>query len=865
MKSPAQSSTLDHQPQFIAYDPPRDEKLDAIIKNPERFAKITRHDFKTFIHSLPHCYDAKTSFHRVAQDLIRRYYLRPYPGQKQDADIPRLNHGGLHVCSAVYVSELFPALLKKYFPDHYQQMIATLHGGSLPTEQDLLMIKYAILCHDIGNEAEMFDDAEAHARIYRKEMHDLGFSTEKIKIYALAIVNKDCDEDDKTFAEMMIHDADAWEMFRVLDHSSEFDIEELDIVKLFRKHLSGAVLEAAIDEVEAIANFYPKLVEFMNSNEIHKRCELADNCFLETGHCIQSFRIYNSLEHEYSLLDENMLNNLIPLLPGDYITDALQLYNPTNTQLTAAVLRRLMSDDKQTAAKHSDDVLALYQRDECLYVRTISGDMTNELNTVARNQLALEGSNITTSAALRDTFLTVREQGISDFKFRPMTMRKRNIVSETCKSALIHRERINPPGIILRANRTLSAFFYKQDAFSCDVVEAGNYDDPELEDQGSEQNLAQKMHACELSRCGLSWDNDDCYGLKRVPYPEVLASYAMHTIVGIIPGSYQDDVRDALYLRIHAKKVTGRAVPFYHFEEEKPVIVADDVVLQAALEAKDEDSPVIECKDMPVERLTAHSICYQKDEMKEYYHLCKQLDRLSITCSLGFPETDTPEKKQVTYFFKHDSAALTGRAYVHDRFPVICLNEKLYYDHEGLLLDIERRYQENRLQKVNDLLPRVARMLNLQEIIIIKNQRAQFILEIELRRVVSRTDKMNFIQSILGVMGYQRIHRWQVLEEKGPLTFSVRLYVPQAFDAMHSQLSRWLAQSLEFLQKNGFFAKVPLENHPPIVAKSKKRKRDDEEDDQLAVAVTTTAATATAATATATATNMTGPKKSKYL
>lgn len=766
-------------------------------------------------------------FHEVAQYLAENYYLKAYLDEKSEGKINRFHHGVTHAVTATYTADnvlghsyvdakkksyqggLFIELLKKYCPTQYWDILRELNGGADLTEEDFLLIKYAIFCHDIANTQEHFKDEKAHATIFINVMTRLGFSAAKIQRYADAIINKDA-KIPKNLLQMLVHDADCWEFNRILFHSDEFDIEELDIVKLLRKKLEKQpkILQKALEEIKQIAHFYFYIMNYIYNSDpkdvAHEYCEFSDNCYLQIVKLLQALRMGYHLSFDYSL------NTLVENINHDDYVGPLEFYNPNLLDKSSFVLRKVFKgapfDEKR------DTTLECYRTDG-VYIRMLS-NIKEEIHTVKNNNQILAAKNIKKSEELKQYFTNTGPLGqaklLAGFKYRPSTLIREGLAIESAGYGGV--------GLIFnpKAPSVHATHFYKDNVGSNSIAFQYLFQRPErIKNVETHSSLLKKLIERECRRCGLIWDNyNRHYGSHSMSHNEILLHYDLDAIIGIVVSERPSAAQEALNLR----KLLNKDIKFYFYNSKYGLkLVPDEEIFKLAGITDLYSSYQFNCHKTAKERFL-HDVT-----VPDYDSIYRSIDISRLTevhCSL---EQHNPSiEHPITYSFSHVDSKIPGKAYFKNGMPIVEINGQQFNDTDNLLPAMATEYQRRKIEECNILLKKLStemvykfkiKNINLAA----HDDRGKPFLKLSFENS-SLSQSTPDVASILDYIGYDH-KQWKTELIKSPTSSSVeiRLSVLQSISAISKQLK--LHQPM--LSQQAMTTKFSGVKHAPYTKPSK--------------------------------------------
>lgn len=666
------------------------------------------------------------NFKDVANHIFKTYYLVPYVHQTKKADIPRHFHGVLHIVCAIFAERIFMALLIKYFPYRYKDIIHEFNDDKDFDDQDEFYLKFTILCHDAGNKQEKDSDPTIHIPIFEKEHGSLkNQSADKFSRAMLALVNKDYTN--KDLLRMRLHDADCWEYIRTIKSPSEFNIHYLEIVRIFKSKLPDKTLTDALEEVERIAVYYFGLTRYLYRQEIHLKCEFATDPFNEVQQAIMD---YPAKQFDWLALPH------VPV-PKPRVDKPLEVYQ--------ALPVFDAKDYKQVKQQIFSSQIPPAKLQKEMYVRSVSKPM-EELEILKSNKLAI--ANMFPWQKIRDFYLGKKNRGLAGFKFRPMS---KFIMGQQIKFFDAYGA-----FLLLDPAKVQIIFRYKANVCSNRIgVGLFEFNRPSRKKNlPSEQAFTAKLEEMEARRCGIEWDNyNRHYGKEANAHSEALGDYSLSAVIAI--GYYQDQqsARDALRLFLLIKKQENRLVPFVKNNGKGILSVADndDILYWAGIRTP-------ELKVLKPKKPQSY-----KEVYRSYLSIYSAFD---IHCSL---ERHPPSLiHPITYEFKINlySKQLIIKGYMHVGNPVLEIEGNRFEDDDGFLLNIVDQYQEKMVKACNGLFGSLSGA--------IKNA-----LGIENLKLVIKGSLLDYKKKYLLLSYTQNI---KIVDEKEILVF---LNYPHKYEIMH--------------------------------------------------------------------------------
>lgn len=512
-----------------------------------------------------------SSFEDIAQAAIECHYLPPYPGkeEKRPTSINRKYHGGLHVSRSSLNAEMIVALYKKYAPDY------VVGPTKQPlTEEDLKLLKLAIIYHDSANTSEVKGEEEEHAQKFLYDMQLLGYSQARLLPFAEAIAGKDA-KPPKDFLQKVVHDADCLDIIRVC--RDNFDPDYLDILQDL-KDVPGFKTELS----QIIRNHHDT-IELMEGSgheisTLHRECELARNC----PQAVQTAMINMFLSH--AVIEGARLGKRVDLAAIDpqkiYILD---LFNRGNNQLIEELI--LSGKDMTESVDEEDEVLTSF-KEEGFLVRALKGtEIDKELATLRTNAESLAKAGLETAEDLRQYLAAQSGQDLvftpDGFRWRPCSY---------CTEGVPVRLFSGGIGVLINPGPESGAVFshfYKRNVCSNTAAQGHFIYDLQTgsrKDKGSFEGIREKLLEQNRRRIGIEEDpNSHYYGKQSLKWSEVLGTYQPESVAGILINDYENiqSVKDALLLRA---KLGGAPRKFYHYLKDGRLVPISERSLMSRLE-----------------------------------------------------------------------------------------------------------------------------------------------------------------------------------------------------------------------------------------------------------------------------------------
>jgi hypothetical protein len=729
--------------------------------------------------------NTESKFDEVSQYLAEKYYLQPYKDAPVSNGIKRHYHGATHAACATYTAEnggLFIELLKKYLPNDYGKIIRELNDNNDLTQEDFLLIKYAIFCHDTANTSDgPVTDEKAHADIFTKEMLGLGFKPEKINRFAYAIANKDA-AGTKNILQMLVHDADCWEINRILSSISQFNIEELDIAKLLTNKINDDTQKNKIlTDLERISNQYFSLMRYIyDSKKHHERCEHSPNVYREVEILIHQF----SYTLKISKFGEIASTNVSPN-SKIYIMTPLTLYHPETIDATSMQGIKKALFTKSQSNQPDDTVLKKYQSTG-LYIRS-PNDFDAETEILKKNAEIMKSHGIKNSQQLKAYFTNDEKSGdaklLPDFYFRPATL---IIDGLAIKPILSDRVTllINPT-----SPSVFSTHFYKNNVNSYSTSKQYFFKRPfnGAKDKESLSGISNKLVEREYRRRGEAWDNyNRHFGNNIIAHNELFMTYSLDAIVGLVANPSQ--AQESVKFYFQYLNATGKALPFYYYDMNVGQLyqLEIDNLITWCFNADNENTD----HRLLLSHLKSSNILYP--DLDDAYSKFNLDSLLTIQCSLE--DKSAPHQKHpIHYPFIYKNSAnkkLHGGAYMQNGFPVIELEGKRYFDANGYMQSIIAQYTREQIQASNLLLKNKnilqALGVNTISIDMVRDDKLSLVLTYQ---TINQNVKT---QDILQKIGYSPTQlKWKVISEAALPDVQIRLSVLQALSGIHQTLKTY--------------------------------------------------------------------------
>jgi len=752
--------------------------------------------FPAIIKSKSPALTKQSPFHEVTQYLVEKYYLKPYPGDKSQRKIKRQLHGATHVSCATLTADnaevifglkrhveknsynggLFIELLKSFLPNDFFHIIKKLNYGNDLTEEDFLLTKYALFCHDIANTSECFSDEKAHAAIFKKEMLELGFQEKIVEKFAFSMMTKDSKEKENIF-QMIIHDGDCLEINRVLPSSDQFDIEELDIVKLLKKHSTTQMITNFLSHIYQLSRQYFNLLQYIyqDSNK-HQECELSKNCYQTVTRTIQEFSLFSKLEGIYKYLGSLQLNPLEVYLP----------YVQNKTMI--ALNKRLALYDKESDKKMNADEL---YKQKGIFVRIIES-VELELKTLNKNKEVLNEKGIKDSAQLKKYFCNSGKKGNNDllpgFLYRPATFIKEGFKIDTYISSL---------GLMINpfASATWATHFYKRNIRSHAIASDFEFSRPigGAKETGSLSKLIEKLTENEKRRRGEEWDNyNRCYAAPYLDHNEVLLSYLPESIIGVFFSDYHLYAKSAIKYKLELESILKRKMPVFFYEAKTAQLsdISNNEMAYLAGYQEEKNEFIIDSNRRFLNLILNEYKLIHSDRFPAYQKM-NPADLEEIKCSLAQanPSPACPVKYSFVGLKTHN---LKGEAYVENGLPVIEVNTMRYYDSNHLLFRIACEHQKRLVKLCNQLLNNKVIMDRL----LVKYIQLELVHNPKTFLRLTYEPLKSFEPSyILNRIGYNLSKNWKWEQMSVLISSSIvlRLSIVQSLDAVYNTLQSYLS------------------------------------------------------------------------
>jgi len=525
---------------------------------------------------------AASEFEDIAQAAIEAYYLTPYPDMPDNRPhkVNRHFHGGVHVARSALNAEMFVELYKKYAPEN----AVSPNGGAL-TEEDLKLLKLAVIYHDSANTSEAKGDGEEHAANFLHDMQLLGYSKERLLPFARAIINKDANAP-KDFLQKIVHDADCLDIIRVC--GNRFDQQYLDILRDLRDK-DG--FKEVLRQIIATHHETIRLMEGNESVKLHKECEFSLNCYKAVQaamvNMLFSHAVIEGAKHgefiDLSTIDSSSIN-------------ILKLYNRKDD---AFVWRAISSSSGAVTVPEEDKVLTTF-KEEGYLVRMLRGtEIDRELETLRANAHSLARAGIASADQLRDYLARRSGQPTvftpEGFRWRPCSY---------CVAGVPITLYLDGIGVLIDPRiESIHSHFYKINAASRLAASGAFIYDEKTgpwKDKASVAGIREKILEQNRRRIGVEEDpNSHYFGIQRLRHSEVLGTYQPRSVVGIIIDVHDHQtlkdnhqiIKDALLLRA---KLGEPARKFYSYSPENGLTLLPDDLLVSML-SKPELKPEPEC------------------------------------------------------------------------------------------------------------------------------------------------------------------------------------------------------------------------------------------------------------------------------
>lgn len=541
--------------------------------------------------------------HLLAQYAIDKYYKQPYPVTVV-GDVPRPWHGGVHVCCAAsFLLDITIDLIKKHLPDHYQKILINPVTNLPFTEQDIKLIRLALIYHDVANTSdETFHDEEKHAQRFEEDALQFGFPEKDVKVVANAMRIKDSKEPQhiENIYKILIHDPDCFEFIRCLMKPNptkinlglflsekrsfdEFKIallknypdlaafryEELDIVKLFRKHLPEPLYKVAIIDVLRVVIHHRESLQFLyfknDKTNNHKFFEFSDNCYLTIKNGIMSICLERTLPtidrvNCYQLInvmgEELISRNLSVACLDWYLTDNII---QSILELKAEDISSPVEIKEEITGNDDDDEILLRFKQSGVYIRRLLRQ--NNLTRIVSEIAQLRKNEVIPKE--KRTVVDYKNQ--NGYRHRPCTLVIKNIPMEDYSPVSAGYIVIKPKCHGFFKTNVWSNAIGVQDFISKD----GRTVKGHAKDLKSHHHLREKMQEMELRRQGMLYDPyNRMFGKDWHHRNENLAEIVGQDIKGILISYNSDAIHDALAMAIYCKLVYNHTLQFYVHDQE---------------------------------------------------------------------------------------------------------------------------------------------------------------------------------------------------------------------------------------------------------------------------------------------------------
>lgn len=505
----------------------------------------------------------------IAQAAIQTYYWKPYPNKEDfyPREVNRKFHGALHVCSAKFNLEMQFAFYQKYFPHLFVQP-----DGSPFDEELIKLLMLAVIYHDWANTGEIFHDEKAQAKGFKLDMQELGFDKAKIVLIAKAMSEKDSEQDTNIFRDF-IHDSDCFDIIRMLEEKKDFRKSELRLFKhiltLGDKNKNKALLELdqMVENHFETYHLIQKSTDSEKSNPLHLRCEYAVNC------CRELRFIEQKILQDYIIIECLKQGKQISVADIDLSSlTILDLYNRKNSPHVKKIIDGL-------SKKTSDEKILPLDLKETHLIRALI-NVDNEASQLEINQKSLKEAKINTTEEFK-FYIQLNKKSPDNFKWRPCSMIRKGLTFSLFAGEEI-AVIIDPSSL----KGTLLPYLYKKNAYSALVASScfeyerkkGPY-----KNKKSLEQLTLKMLEEDKRRKGIMVDIGLHYfGKPNLPYTEILCSYSLQGVAGIVVPFHNPDIAiKAILFAARFKPI----VPFYRYDSIKgftPTII-EDIIHQACI------------------------------------------------------------------------------------------------------------------------------------------------------------------------------------------------------------------------------------------------------------------------------------------
>jgi len=628
-----------------------------------------------------------SDFEDLAQDLLARYYKRPYP--RQAPAIPGINrfyHGVLHAVSVSYATDLVLALMRKHLSQDQAALLTEYDAD--PELQKL--IRLGALCHDIANQQESDTNEQAHAEVFTREMTKYGFTPEKIQIVADAIINKDKKVPD-TIASILIGDADRFEYTRVIDDIRKFRIDYLKLHEYFNKIPDKAQRESATYELARIVQYYFGMSQFLCSTiNIHKEIENSESCCKDVLNYMKSYRIWTLLGLESN---KNDVVFPTPAIFSQHIEQSiptLELYNDNELGVASNLaLEKYKSVIALAPADEKQEPLKIYDKLDSVYIRRLIKHATkptpinDEITVVLKNPEVLKKSGLESAEKIReqlpDELKSDNSQVKSEFKFRPASCKVKAVYSYEYDNG-------NSVGLLLSPDKVQSVYFYKANMFSMNIIEKDfSFERPSrIKRLESHQALVAKIHEMDKRRRGEIEDpNNKYFGLAALDRTETLLNYDETAVLAILITEQKQVMRQGLGIRMQLA-LAGRLVPFARsrpFAEIEPI--SEEAVLAAA--------KLIPQKPEHNLEFTSELPSNISEPIKRELYAMK-ISSISLMESGPKYQFDFEDVKKIIF---------KAEAFMRDGVPIMKINNENYLDMGKMYYSAHQNYASSLISKIN--------------------------------------------------------------------------------------------------------------------------------------------------------------------
>ncbi len=515
----------------------------------------------------------------IAQNAVETHYHIPYPGKPDltreiaRGEIPkrtnRRGHSGPHVTMAAHVVDLMLSL--------YQDFGAENHPAKQLTEKEIKLLKLAVIYHDAGNinDSKTADGTEKpHAKIFRRDMFALGYTSAEIAPFADAIVHKNhrYGESKNIFARL-VHDADCLEVLR-MRRLDRFDKGYLDIVKEFEHN---PVFQALIDDI--VINHKKASDELLHKKDAEGRTlrtqiDYAPNCFNATKDFLQAR--YNAMNPDIEISSH--------LNPIDLFSGISGRARKARIE-TKRAARGKAGTDIQTSpyTEAQNRLMEAYQNEGMMFrgfSKTRSQSLTQVLNgelaQLKKNKSALQRAGVNSNEKLRERYLN--DEMVDGFKFRPSSL-----IHQDANHQLFKHE----VGFIYnpRHAETYTGFAYKVNVGTQRIGSPKGFNFPKpiknsgVKDKETFEAVRDKAIEQENRRRGLTEDKGlRYYGDEKLRWSEFPAHYTENTIEGIVIIPTAKAAQEAL----QTAERLGKVLPYFKYEGYNLVPVRHEEVVALA-------------------------------------------------------------------------------------------------------------------------------------------------------------------------------------------------------------------------------------------------------------------------------------------